>query len=97
MRGREPAAWLIPESGPARLPPADARRLWRLTVRAGVVAVLAGAATNLADAASAAGSLSAHSLDSYFLTGTAGETRPAMLGALLLAVGLAAAVFGGRK
>ncbi len=96
-RGREPAAWLIPESGPARLPPADARRLWRLTVRAGVVAVLAGVATNLADAASAAGSLSAHSLDSYFLTGTAGEARLAMLGALLVAVGLAARRAVGRS
>src|SRR5205823_1257936 len=88
-RGREPATWLIPESGPTRLPRAEVRRLWRLTVRAGLAAVLAAVATNLADAASAAGSLSAHSLHSYFLTGTAGEARLAMLGALLAATGLA--------
>jgi copper transport protein len=95
-RGREPAAWLIPESDPAGFPLADARRLWKLTVRVGVAAVLAGVATTLADAANAAGSLSAHSLHAYLFTDTAGEARVATLAALLVAVGLAARRAPGR-
>jgi copper transport protein len=89
-RGREPAAWLIPAPAPGHPPLTDARRLWRFTVRVGVVAVLAGALTVLADADAAAGSLSAHALHAYFFTNTAGEARVAMLAALVLAAGLAA-------
>jgi copper transport protein len=89
-RGREPAAWLIPDPTTGHRPLTDARRLWRFTVRVGVVAVLAGALSTLADAANAAGSLSAHSLHAYFFTNTAGEARVAMLAALVLATGLAA-------
>jgi copper transport protein len=88
--GREPAAWLIPDPTPGHPPLTDARRLWRFTVEVGMVAVLAGALTVLADAANAAGSLSAHSLHAYFFTDTAGEARVAMLAALVLAAGLAA-------
>ena len=89
-RGREPAAWLIPDPAPGQPPLGDARRLWQFTVGVGAVAVFAGVATTLADADNAAGSLSAHSLHAYFFTNTAGEARVAMLAALLLATGLAA-------
>lgn len=89
-RGREPAAWLIPCPGPGSRPLTDARRLWRFTVRVGMVAVLVGALTGLADAAAAAGSLSAPSLHAYFFTNLAGEARVAMLAALVLAAWLAA-------
>lgn len=88
-RGREPAAWLIP-AAPGHRPLTDARRLWRFTVRVGVVAVLAGALTVLADADAAAGSLSAHSLHAYFFTNLAGEARVVMLAALVIAAWLAA-------
>ncbi len=88
-RGREPAAWLIPDPTPGHPSLTDVRRLWRFTVRAGMVAVLAGALTVLADADVAAGSLSAHALHAYFFTDTAGEARVAMLAALVLAAGLA--------
>ena len=87
-RGREPAAWLIPAAAGHR-PLTDARRLWRFTVRVGVVAVLAGALTVLADADAAAGSLSAHSLHAYFFTNLAGEARVVMLAALVIAAWLA--------
>lgn len=89
-RGREPAAWLIPEPASGQPPLGAARRLWQFTARVGAVAVLAGVATTLADADNAAGSLSPHSLHAYFFTNTAGEARVAMLAALLLATGLAA-------
>jgi copper transport protein len=96
-RGREPADWLIPEPTPGSLPLSDARVLWRRTVEVGVVAVVAGALTTLADAANAAGSLSARSLHAYFFTNIAGEARVAMLAALLLATGLATRRAVGRS
>jgi len=49
-RGREPGAWLIAKPTNGRPPPADARRLWRGTVRVGWLAVLAGTLTALAEA-----------------------------------------------
>jgi copper transport protein len=89
-RGCEPAGWLIPERAAGGLTLDDAQRLWQRTVAVGGVAVVADLATTLADAANAAGSLSAHSLNAYFFTDTAGEARVAMLAALALASGLAA-------
>jgi len=96
-RGREPAAWLIPEPTDGGVALASAQRLWRHTVTVGAVAVIAGVFTSLADAANAAGSLSAHALHAYFFTNIAGEARVAMLAALLLATGLAARRAVGRS
>ena len=87
-REREPAGWLIPERTAGEL--VNARRLWRRTLAVGAAAVIAGFATTLADAADAAGSLSAHSLNAYFFTNSAGEARVAMLAALALATVFAA-------
>jgi copper transport protein len=95
-RGREPGAWLIAKPTNDRPPPADARRLWRGTVRVGWLAVFGGTLTALAEAGNAAGSLTAHSLHAYFFTNTAGEARVAMIAALLLAAGSAARRAAGR-
>jgi copper transport protein len=92
-RGGEPAAWLLPEP-PGGLTDATgilrADRLWRRTVWVGLVAVVAGIADVLVDAADAGQGLSSRALDSYLLSDLTGEARIALLAALALAVLVAA-------
>jgi copper transport protein len=92
-RGRQPAAWLLPDRGDS---PSDdeqalrAARLWWRTVWVGFAALLLGIADTLADAANAGQSLSSHALHSYLLTDLTGEARIATLAAIALATAVAA-------
>jgi copper transport protein len=92
-RGREPAAWLLPDRGEGSIDanrPSRAALLWQRTVWVGVAALLAGIADAVVDAANAGQGLSAHALDAYLLSDLTGEARIAMLVALALAIAIAA-------
>lgn len=89
-RGREPASWLLPDNRVARPGAPNVRRLWRRVVMMGVAAVLTALASTLADAANAGQGLSRRALHAYLLSNVSGAAWIVMLGALTLAVALAA-------
>jgi copper transport protein len=88
--GRDPAAWLLPTAEEARTVAPEAGRLWRRIVWVGLTAVLAGTLSTLADAANAGQGLSGSGLHAYLLSDLTGEARIVMVGALIVAVALAA-------
>ena len=77
-----PGGWLFPSGRFDR----DAARVWRLTVKAGVLAAGLSAAVALHDTAAAGGGLSARSVHAYLLADVAGQARLAVVLALLLSV-----------
>lgn len=89
---REPADWLVPESLRASLasagrdPKALTSRVWDWTLDAGWLAAGAGAATALAEAADAGGSLSVQNASDFLLTNGAGLARVGTVIAILLAL-----------
>jgi putative copper export protein len=89
---REPADWLVPEyvrlslARAGRDPKPLTSRVWDWTLDAGWLAAGAGAATALAEAADAGGSLSVQNASDFLLTNGAGLARVGTVIAILLAL-----------
>ncbi len=90
--GSGPAAWLLPDPNRREV----ARRQWRVTIATGGAAVLCSLVATLADAAHAAGGLSARALHAYLLSDAAGYARLAVPAMLLVSVLIAARGAPGR-
>lgn len=87
-----PAGWLLPSDAPGCPEIVDTRSveaIWWRTTTAGWLAAVAGAAVALADAASAAGGLHWHGIESYLFSTAAGGAR--LLTVLMILVAVVAA------